>query len=92
MALKKASINYGEGCNFPLQLKLFSQTLENDTVSSIGSKVSSTGSKGSGKSNGKREQATSVSFMNIPGPSAKSARSPVTTRSRAASKGKIKSL
>ena len=89
MALKKASINYGEGVIFRSVIKKYlSQTLENDTVSSVGS----TGSKGSVNSNGKREQATSVSFMNIPGPSAKSARSPVTTRSRAASKGKIKSL
>ena len=54
----------------------FSQTLENDTVSSVGSTRSS-----------RKEQATSVSFVNIPPPSAK-ASSPPVTRSHAASRGK----
>jgi len=52
------------------------QTLENDTVSSVGSTRSS-----------RKEQATSVSFVNIPPPSAK-ANSPPVTRSHAASRVK----
>ena len=62
---------------------IFSQTLENDTVSSVGSHHSSNSTK--------REQATSVSFINIPHKktAATSTTSPPVTRSRATSKGKL---